>query len=113
MKILPLPGRVLVELIPRKNLSAVGLELPEVSISADAVQATHRDPSPPPAIQCLVRKIGSWPKNKNGMLEMPEFGVGSKVLVGFHSGIQMERSVGEKFKMILQRDVLAILTESK
>lgn len=110
MKIKPLTGHVLVEIIPPNKISDGGIEIPERSLSPEEVQQRHPNPEKPKPITGIVREIGSWPKTKNGMLQMPEFGKGAKVLIGALSGIHMQRHIGERFKMVRLDDVLAVLT---
>lgn len=112
MRIRPLTGQVLVRILPRDTRSPGGIELPEVHLSPEAVQETHRNPSPPPPEMGIVEAIGKWPKTRSGMLLMPEFGVGARVVVGHHAGQQLARSMGEKLRLVNVREVLAVLSDS-
>lgn len=109
MQIKPLTGQVLVEILPEDRRTAGGIELPEHTQSPEEVQASHRRPEPPPPWQGIVRAIGDWPKLRNGMLAMPEYGIGARVVVRHNAGVQMQRGIGEKFRMVRQEEVLAVL----
>lgn len=110
MKIKPLTGQALVEILPPDTMTAGGIELPQRSLSAEEVQERHRTPAPPPPWTGIVREIGPWPKLRNGMALMPDFGRGAKVIVGHNAGLQMHRGIGERFRMVQIREVLAVLT---
>lgn len=110
MKIKPLTGQVLVEILPSETQSAGGIRLPDHTLSPEEHQERSHSPTPPPGITGIVRAIGSWPKLPSGRALMPEFGIGNKVVLRPHSGQDMQRNVGERFKMVLQDDVLAVLT---
>ena len=109
MKIKPLPGQALIEVLPSEKISAGGIAFPEHTLSPEERQSDHR-PTMPPPLTGIVREIGAWPKLKNGMAVMPEFGIGSKVVVGFNAGLQLERGIGQRLRMVLQQEVLAVLT---
>lgn len=109
MKIKPLPGQALIEILPADKRSAGGIEIPGHTMSPEERQSDHRPQMPPP-LTGIVREIGDWPKLKNGMAVMPEFGIGSKVVVGFNAGLQLERGIGQRLRMVRQREVLAVLT---
>lgn len=111
MKIKPLTGQVLVEILPDDKRSAGGIEFPEHTLSPEEVQATHRNPQKPPPWKGIVREIGAWPKLRNGMALLPEFGIGATVVVGHNAGIQMQRNIGERFRMVLLDEVLAVLSQ--
>jgi len=111
MRIRPLTGQVLVQILPRDKRSAGGIEFPdEVPLSPEAVQAGHRHPEKPKPHIGIVREMGRWPKTRNGLAQMPQFGIGAKVIVGFNAGIQMRRDIGENFRMVLNEEVIAVLT---
>lgn len=109
MRITPLTGQVLIEILPPDKLSAGGIEIPEYTMTPEDHQAAARSPEKPPAIIGLVRKTGDWPKLKNGFLKMPEFGVGAKVAISPHAGIEFHYDVKGRFKMVKHSDVLAVL----
>lgn len=112
MTIRPLTGQVLVEILPRESLSAGGITIPEHTTSPEEhTQAAH-NPIPPKPHIGIVKAIGQWPKLKNGMAVPPAFGLGARVVVGHHAGIQMHRGIGEKFRMVRTEEVLAVLTEA-
>jgi co-chaperonin GroES (HSP10) len=108
--ILPLTGQVLVQILPKETRSAGGVELPEHTMSPEENQQAAHNPTPPPPLQAVVMEIGPWPKLPNGMAVMPEFGVGAKVIVGFYAGIELHRGIGERFRMVRNNQVIAVLT---
>lgn len=109
MKIRPLTGQALIEILPDESRTPGGIELPQISLSAEAVQETHTNPTKPRPLTGIVREIGQWPTLDNGMSLMPEFGRGARVIVGFNSGVQMQRNIGERFRMVKISDVIAVL----
>lgn len=111
MRIRPLTGHVLVEILPDDSKSAGGIEIPHRSLSAEEVQEQHADPQMPAPWTGRVVAIGDWPKLRNGLLAMPEYGVGARVIISRHAGVQMQRNIGQRFRMVRQRDVLAIVTQ--
>lgn len=111
MNLRPLTGRVLVEIIDGPRISPGGIAFPDHTKSADEVQAGHANPQKDPAETAIVRGIGPWPKLSNGMALMPEFGVGARVLVSPYRGVQMSRDVNERYRMVENDDVLAVLND--
>jgi co-chaperonin GroES (HSP10) len=110
MKIKPLTGQVLVEVLPAETDSAGGIALPNRSKSAEEVEQSHIDPQKPGPITGIVRAIGPWPVLKNGMAMPPEFGVGAKVLLSPWRGTALQRHLGERLRLVPNQDVLAVLT---
>lgn len=110
MNVRPLSGQVLIEILPPDKRSAGGIEFPDHTRSADEVQATHRKPEKPPPLQGIVAAIGYWPKLRNGLSLMPEFGIGAHVIVRHNAGLQMHRGIGERFRMCLVEEVLAVIS---
>src|ERR1019366_1766481 len=100
MTIKPLTAQVLVEILPADKRSAGGIELPQHTPSPEENQEAAHRPTMPPGLIATVLEIGPWPKLKNGLLKMPEFGRGSKVVIGPHAGLDMTRGVGERLKMV-------------
>lgn len=109
MSIRPLTGQVLIEILPRENITEGGIALADRSLSPEEVEQTHRNPTPPEPWKGIVRSIGPWPKLKNGMAVLPEYGIGARVIIGRHAGIEMERRLGERLRMVNQKDVLAVI----
>lgn len=110
-KIKPLTGQALLQLIPDESNLPSNLIVPDRYLSAEEVQERHRTPEdtkPKPRI-AVVREIGAWPKTKNGLLRLPEFGKGSKVIVSALVGTRMQRNIGEQFVMVSIDDVLAVI----
>ena len=108
-RIVPLTGQVLVEILPAETRSAGGIDLPQHTPSPEENQQAAHRPSVPLALIGIVKALGAWPKLDNGMLEMPEFGVGTRVVIGPHAGLDMARGVGERLKMVRNDQVLAVL----
>ena len=111
MKIIPLTGQVLIEVLPPPTESGGGVALPEDrTLSPEIVQEQSRNPEKPAKNNVgVVRAVGSWPKTRNGLLKMPEYGVGAKVLFNPWRGTPMERGVSERLRMVKQEDVIAVL----
>lgn len=110
MRIKPLTGQVLVEILPADKRSAGGIDVPEHTPSPEENQQAAHRPTMPPGLTGVVKAIGPWPKLANGMALMPEFGVGARVVIGPHAGLDMTRGVGERLKMVRNDQVLAVLT---
>lgn len=110
MRVRPLTGQVLIEVLLADSISAGGIHFPECALSADEVQERSRNPEKPAAMTGIVRAIGPWPKLENGMALMPEFGVGAKVLFNQFRGVAMQRHLGQRLRMVRNTDVLAVLT---
>ena len=109
MRLRPLTGQVLVEILPAEKLTAGGIEIPQRSRSPEERHEAARRPEPPPPVTGIVKAVGPWPKTKQGLAMLPEFQLGDKVLVGFHAGVQMQRSIGERLRMVRFDQVLAVL----
>lgn len=112
MRIKPLTGQVLIEVLPAEKRSPGGIELPDrFPMSPAAVEATHANPEKP-AKPCIgiVRAIGKWPLTRKGLLLMPEFSVGVKVAFNPWRGTDLQLGLGVRLKMIPNSDVLAVLT---
>lgn len=110
MKVKPLTGQVLIEVLPAPDTSDGGVALPpDASLSPEVVQEQSRNPEKPSKNNIgIVREIGPWPKLRNGMARMPEYGLGARVLFNPWRGTAMQRNIGERFRMVRQEDVLAI-----
>ncbi|HUD74791.1 MAG TPA: hypothetical protein VMQ76_06940 [Terracidiphilus sp.] len=110
MNIKPLPGQVLVEILPDDKRTAGGIELPEHTPSPEENQEAARRPEMPIGLTGVVRAIGQWPKLANGKALMPEFGVGARVVLSRCAGLDLQRGIGERLKMVRNDQVLAVLT---
>lgn len=108
-RIKPLTGQAFIEILPPESVSAGGIEFPEWDMTPEEKQRDARNPTMPRPHTGIVRAIGKWPKAKNGLQLMPEFGVGSKVILKHNAGLQMNRSIGEKYRMVLHEEVLAVI----
>lgn len=113
VRIFPLTGQVLVEVLPADKRSAGGIDLPEHTMSPEENQYAARRPTMPPGLTGVVKAIGPWPKLANGMMAMPEFGVGARVVISLNAGLEMHRGIGERLKMVRNDQVLAVLTEGR
>ena len=114
MKLVPLTGQVLIEVLSGPKSSPGGIVFPAtLPMSPEAVQESHRNPQKPakPSIG-IVRACGPWPKTRKGLLLMPEFGVGSKVAFNPWHGTDMQRN-GQRLKLVAQDDVLAVITQDE
>jgi co-chaperonin GroES (HSP10) len=109
MRIKPLTGNVLIELDAPNRNTASGIVIAEHTMSAEGNQVAARAPEKPPGVVGTVRDIGAWPKTKRGLLAMPEFGVGAKVVLPHGAGIHM-RCFQERFRMVYQHEVLAVIS---
>lgn len=106
----PLQGQVLVEIQPLPTTTSGGIEIPERNRSPEEVEATHLNPQKPLPLIGKVVGIGKWPPLKNGMLRLPEFGLGAKVLVYFNAGTPLQRDSGRKLRLVRLDEVLAVLS---
>lgn len=111
MRVTPLTGQVLIEVLPTETRSAGGVELPpDLTLSAEIVQESHANPEKPAKNHIgIVRAIGPWPKTRSGLIQMPEFGIGAKVVFNPFRGTAMQRGIGEHLRMVRNDDVLAVL----
>lgn len=107
-KIKPLTGQALVELLPHDRLTTGGIEIPERCLSPEEVQDRHLNPDKPKPWFGVVREIGAWPRLRCGKLAMPEFGLGSKVIIRHNSGTEIHYHERVKLRVVQQSDVLAV-----
>lgn len=110
MRIRPLTGQVLIEVLPAETVTPGGVSLPvDVSVSAETIQESHLNPEKPAKNHIgIVCEIGSWPKTRNGMLRMPEFGRGARVVFNPFRGQEIQFGA-VRLRMVNQRDVLAVI----
>ncbi len=106
----PLSEQVLLRILPPKERSEGGIELPQRRISAEEQTQLNHHPEPPPPDVGEIMAIGPWKKLANGMMVPPPFPPGAKVLVREGSGQKLSRDVGENLKLVHTRDILAVLT---
>lgn len=102
MRIRPLTGQILVEVLPPDDKTASGLFLPDVA--HDRQQGEKAKP-----FKGLVVEMGPWKKTKNGFGILPEFGIGHRVLCSPYAGTQIGRHLGERLQLVRTEDVLAII----
>ena len=110
MRVVPLTGNVLVELDAPDKMTFGGLHIPEHTASAEENQVAARAPTQPPAVTGRVVEIGPWPKLKNGMAVLPEFGRGARVAIRPTAGVTMHWETSGRLKMLSSDDILAVLT---
>lgn len=109
MRLRPLTGQVLVEILPADTRSAGGIELPQHTPSPEEQQQAARRPIMPPGLIGTVVEIGPWPKLANGKALLPEFGRGAKVVIGPRAGLDLAWGNGARLKMVRNDQVLAVL----
>lgn len=111
MKLRPLTGQVLIEVLPPDTKSPGGVDLPdERPLSPDFVQEQSHSPEKPAKNHIgIVKAIGPWPRLRNGMAKLPEFGRGARVVFNPFRG-QGYRVDNRPMRMMQLDDVLAVLT---
>ena len=110
----PLRGQCLVEMIaPPETIGTI--HLPEVAVQPP--QTEHgRDkiiePRGPPYMGVVVA-MGGWPlvrKGKYKGFQIPsDFKTGDTVIVHPRAGTRLERDLGERYRLISQRAVMAVV----
>lgn len=110
MRVRPLTGNVLIELEAPEKLTPGGIVIPEHTASPEENQIAARAPTKPLAVTGKVVEIGPWPKLRNGLTLMPEFGLGARVAVRPAAGVTMAWETSGRLKMLRTKDVLAVLT---
>lgn len=111
MRIKPLEGQVLIEVEAPPDTSTGGVALPNgLPVPPEVEQENSHNPDKPAKNNIgRVVAVGAWPKTRKGLLKMPEFGPGQRVLFNPWRGTPMERGIGERFRMVRQSDVMAVL----
>lgn len=109
-RIRPLKGQVLVELDAADIRSAGGIEFTRRPLSPEQVEERHTNPDKPPGLTGRVVACGGWPRLENGILLMPEFGVGARIVIPARTGTELHWDTTRRLKLIRQADVLAVLT---
>lgn len=99
MKIRPLTGQVLVQVLHTESKTLSGLHLLEVSDPTQKAQP----------FKALVIAMGPWKKTKNGYGVLPDFGIGHTVLCTPYAGQALSRDVGERYQLVRSEDVLAVI----
>lgn len=109
MRIKPLPGQVLVQ-VETPTESSGGVALPgDIHLSAEIIQDQAKDPQKPSKDNTgYVVAIGAWPKTSKGLIKMPEFGIGARVVFNPFRGLAMV-SRGRRLKILSQDDVMGVL----
>lgn len=110
MRVRPLTGQALIELLPHDQFSDGGIEIPKRSLSPEEIQDRHLNPDKPKPWYGVVRSIGKWPALKCGKLLLPEYGVGMRVVIKHNAGVPFQDGTHRKLRMVHQGDVLAVLT---
>lgn len=98
MKITPLRGQCLVEILPNERHSTI--VIPE---SAELKDSTGKLPPQ----KGIVRRLGPWPQKKGGRCVLPEFVPGDTVILSQYSGVKMQRHIGLNYRMVRVEDVIA------
>jgi len=94
----PLRGMCLVELLPPpRQTDSAALFLP--------------DPKQPRLEQGRVLRIGDWPRTKNGLAVLPDFAIGSRVVVASESGTKLREGT-RLLKIVPQSRIRAVISES-
>lgn len=101
MIVRPLSGQVLVSVLPPDTKSAGGVELPEITWDGS--------PDKKPPFKGVVIAMGPWRKTKQGFGVLPPFGIGSTVLCTPYRGTQLNRSLGNQYRLVDADDVVAVL----
>jgi co-chaperonin GroES (HSP10) len=109
MRVIPLTGQVLVEILPDEKQSAGGIEFPDHLASPEENQQAARRPEMPKPLQGIVREIGPWPRAKNGLMRLPEFGIGARIVIHPNAGQELRRGIGERLRLVRNEQVLAVL----
>lgn len=102
MKIRPLPGQVLIQVLPPETQTETGLFLPD--IAADAPKGEKQRP-----FKGVVIALGPWRKTKQGFGVLPDFGIGQTVICTPYRGTKLSRNIGERYQLVRADDVLAVV----
>lgn len=95
MRIRPLQGQVLVEVLPVSD-NVNGIVLPE-----KAQEKPYK---------AVVREVGPWAqKRKSGALIPYDFRKGNTVVVSPYAGTQLHRDFGERFRLVRWDQILAVV----
>lgn len=94
-QIRPLKGMCLVKLLAPPRETESGLALPDVK---------H-----PRLEKAQVIRIGAWPTTKAGLALVPEFRVGTQVIIASESGTKL-RDGQDLYKVVKQAHVRAVLS---
>jgi chaperonin GroES len=99
----PLKNQLLVEILPPDEASAGGVVIPE------SIREGSKDEKKP-VLKGIVVAIGPWKTTKRGFSVLPDFFIGSTVVLSPYRGVQLGRRLGERMRMVKTEDVLAVLT---
>jgi co-chaperonin GroES (HSP10) len=102
MRIRPLCGQILVELLPNDERSSGGIFIP-----SNAPDHERGEKSKP--FRALVCEVGPWKKTRQGFALIPEIQVGQTVLATPYCGAKLSHSVSNRLLLIRQDDVLAVI----
>lgn len=104
MRIRPLTGQVLIELLPPDDKTTGGLFLPDIA------QDPQRGEKAKP-IKGLVVEMGAWRTTRNGFGILPPFGIGAKVLCTPYSGQKVDHAINNQLFLVDSDNVLAVLSD--
>lgn len=88
----PLPGQVLVRLMPEKQIGSI----------------TIPDADQEPAKRGVVVRLGPWKKNSKGLAFIPEVKRGDTVFFSHRRGRELD-GLHRDFKLLKVDDILAVL----
>ena len=101
MTITPLPGQVLVEILPSSDTIG-GIVIPD-GVEVRDIRGKL------PCARARVHRLGRWPQKKNGYATLPEFSPGDTVLVSAYTGQKLKR-LDDRYRLVPVKDVLAVIT---
>lgn len=100
LKIKPLTGQILVQVLPPDDRTDGGLIIPDI-----AQGDTPGEKQQP--FRARVLAMGPWKKTKQGYGVLPDFGIGATVLCTPYAGTKLSRNIGERYQLVRFEDVLA------
>lgn len=102
MKVRPLTGQVLIEVLPPDAKTDGGLFIPDVA------QTSPRGEKGRP-FKARVLSVGPWRKTRKGLSVLPDVHAGNEVLVSFYGGQKLSYGTNEKLMLVKADDLLAIV----
>lgn len=102
MRIRPLTGHVLVEVLPPDDKTTGGLWLPDIAHDPARGEKAR-------AFKAVVVEMGPWKKTTNGYGILPRFGVGTRVLCSPYSGQPLSHNISDRLQLVRSDDVIAVL----
>lgn len=99
VRIRPLKGQVLIQVLPRETQTETGIELPDIAFDPD--RGEKQKP-----FKGRVVAMGKWKETKQGFGILPDFGVGSVVLCNPYAGTKLARTL-QDLLLVSFEDVIA------